>query len=105
MEKVRDGFHSFATAITFGTTVTPDSTLASKDYVPDYTFTLFTTSAFIQFAMVALVCKYLFEAMFLKVGFTSLLTSFLQMVLVGVIPDILVTTLPLGLNYWRLTAY
>ena len=66
--------------------------------------TVLTVSLISHGSMIAIVGKYLADALFSGVAFGSVLESFMQMIVVGIFPDFLVTTVPLALNCARLTA-
>ncbi len=102
MESIRDGFHSFATSLNLISTFIPDNTHKQIDYSSQFVFSMFTGSLFVQASLLALVLKYLTTAIFLQVNYLDILTSLLNMVVIGMVPDILITTVPLYLNYRRL---
>lgn len=102
MESIRDGFHSFATSLNLVSTFIPDNTHKLVDYSPQFVFSMFSASVFVQASLLALVLKYLTTAIFLQVNYLDILTSLLNMLVIGMIPDVLITTVPLYLNYRRL---
>ncbi len=67
METVKDGFHSFVSGVNVVSTIISDSSHAQLDYSPQFVFSMFTASIFLQSSLLALVFKYLSTALFLKV--------------------------------------
>ena len=102
MESIRDGYHSFATQTNLATTFVPDLTMKSVSYASQFAFSMFTGSLFVQATILALVCKYMTTAIMLGQPLASIGSSLLNMVVIGMLPDVLVTTLPLYFNYRRL---
>ena len=101
LETIRDGLHSFASSLNIVSTFVPDSTQKLIDYSPQFHFSMFTASLFLQSSLLALVFKYMTTALLLGVSFVDVLKSFLDMVLIGMVPDFLITTVPLYLSYLR----
>ena len=102
MESLRDGYHSFATTLNSGSTFVPDSTMTQIDYSTQFFFSIFTGSIFLQASLFALVCKYMTQEIFSGTSIFNVFVSFFDMVVIGMIPDFAVTTVPLYLNYRRL---
>ncbi len=102
LETVRDGFHSFVSGMNVVSTFIPDGTHKEIDYSYQFVFSMFTGSIFLQASLLALTAKYLTTAVFLGVDMMQILNSLLRMVVIGMVPDFLVTSVPLYLNYRRL---
>ena len=102
MEAIRDGFHSFTSTVNLSTTLIQDPTISQLDYATEFMFAMFAGSLFLQTSMLALVFKYLTQSIVLGVSFLSVTVSFIDMFVIGMIPDIAITTVPLYLNYLRL---
>ena len=102
LEVVRDGFHSFVSGLNVISTFIPDGSHKSLDYSYEFIFSMFTGSVFLHASLLALTAKYLTTALFLGIDTVEVLRSFLKMVVIGIVPDILVTSVPLYLNYRRL---
>ncbi len=102
MEIIRDGFHSFVSGLNVVSTFIPDGSHKSLDYSYEFVFSMFTGSIFLHASLLALTFKYLTTALFLGVEPLEVLKTFLQMTVVGIIPDFIVTAVPLYLNYRRL---
>ena len=102
LESVRDGFHSFVSGLKVISTFIPDGSHKGLDYSYQFLFSILTGSIFLHASLLALTAKYLTTAVFLGVATTDVLNSLLKMVVIGMLPDFLVTTVPLYLNYMRL---
>ncbi len=101
LEMIRDGYHSFANTMTFATAATPDDYVTDVYYSVDVIFSLFAASVFLQFGILALISKYLAESWFLGALWGDIIDSALQYTLVGLLPDLLLNTAPLFLNWYR----
>ncbi len=102
METVRDGFHSFVSGMNVISTFIPDDSHKEIEYSYQFVFSMFTGSIFLHASLLALTAKYLTTAVFLGVDAIEILKSLLRMVVIGMIPDFIVTSVPLYLNYRRL---
>ena len=102
METVRDGFHSFVSGMNVISTFIPDASHKDIDYSYQFVFSMFTGSIFLHASLLALTAKYLTTAVFLGVDPMEILKSLVRMVVIGMVPDFLVTSVPLYLNYRRL---
>ena len=102
METVRDGFHSFVSGMNVISTFIPDGAHKEIDYSYQFVFSMFTGSIFLHASLLALTAKYLTTAVFLGVDTMEILKSLVRMVVIGMVPDFLVTSVPLYLNYRRL---
>ena len=102
LESVRDGFHSFVSGLNVISTFIPDGRHKQIDYSYQFVFSMFTGSIFLHASLLALTAKYLTTAVFLGVAAGDVLNSLLKMMVIGMVPDFLVTTVPLYLNYRRL---
>ena len=104
LEQITKGFHSVTTFINFGFSFISTDYLAGKETAVSFQWTMLMGSLFTYITLFTLNLKYVITAFLNDWDVSNALWSLTYLTFVDELPDFLITTLPLFMNYKRIEA-